>query len=196
MKLFKRVCCHVRDKVKLRIINKTQKVTWITNLLLMGLLVTTPLSMIAEADDEIDETIVYGTLLFEGEIIGSLGAFLASGGIVNAIRALIHQQGGGVEIDPCSPQGQALANNVCRSIGREKAEVIQKACIIDKSEDWGITIHGNVDFGVGGFGVNITPPNGVDAGLKSCEVDFNRAVSIVNDNCDSGKLIREASCGN
>ena len=105
MKLFKRVCCHVRDKVKLRITNNLQKVTWITNLLLMGLLVTTPLSMIAEADDEIDESIVYGTLLFEGEIIGSLGAFLASGGIVNAIRVLIHQQRGGVEIDPCSPQG-------------------------------------------------------------------------------------------
>ena len=196
MKLFKRVCCHVRDKVKLRIINNLQQAFWLRKPIIISVLAIAPLPTFSAADD-VNEVIVYGSnLRFEGEIIGSLGAFLASGGIVNAIRALIHQQGGGVEIDPCSPQGQALANNVCRSIGREKAEVIQKACIIDKSEDWGITIHGNVDFGVGGFGVNITPPNGVDAGLKSCEVDFNRAVSIVNDNCDSGKLIREASCGN
>ena len=106
MKVFKRVCCHVRDKVKLRIINNLQQAFWLRKPIIISLLAIAPLPTFSAADDEVNEVIVYGSnLRFEGEIIGSLGAFLASGGIVNAIRVLIHQQGGGVEIDPCSPQG-------------------------------------------------------------------------------------------
>ena len=105
MKLFKRVCCHVRDKVKLRIINNLQQVLWLRKSIIISVLAIAPLPTFSAADD-VNEVIVYGSnLRFEGEIIGSLGAFLASGGIVNAIRVLIHQQRGGVEIDPCSPQG-------------------------------------------------------------------------------------------
>ena len=200
MKLFKRVCCHVRDKVKLRIINNLQQVLWLRKSIIISVLAIAPLPTFSAADDEVNEVIVYGSnLRFMGDFAGNFGSFLYGHSIPKQIIGYATRQGeADWEIDPCSSAGLDVTDKVCRSENKKLLLVVLNQCIDDTKSDLATTESVGASGGIGVVNANTSVshinPGGWQVEANACWAPYNRDVQIVNENCDLSKTTRAAHC--
>ena len=199
MKLFKRVCCHVRDKVKLRIINNLQQVLWLRKPIIISVLAIAPLPTFSAAD-EVNEVIVYGAnLRFVGDFDGNFGEFLYGHSIPQQIIGFSSKQGEDeFEIDPCSSAGLNITDLMCRSENEKPLLVVLNQCIDEKNNDLATPKYVGASAGIGVVNANTSVshinPGGWQVEANACWAPYNRDVQIVNENCDLSKTTRAAHC--
>jgi len=200
MKLFKRVCCHVRDKVKLRIINNLQQVLWLRKSIIISVLAIAPLPTFSAADDEVNEVIVYGSnLRFMGDFAGNFGSFLYSNSIPQQIIGFSSQQGeADVEVDPCSSAGLNITDLMCRSENTKPLEVALDTCIDDLKNDLATTESVGASGGIGVVNANTSVshinPGGWQVEANACWKPYELEVKKVVDKCGYSKILRAARC--
>ena len=199
MKLFKRVCCHVRDKVKLRITNHLQWVLWLRKSIIISVLAIAPLPTFSAAD-EVNEVIVYGSnLRFVGDFAGNFGAFLYGHSIPQQIIGFSTRQGeADFEVDPCSSAGLNITDKVCRIENKKPLKVALNQCIDNLKNDLATTESVGASGGIGVVNANTSVshinPGGWQVEANACWAPYNKDVQIVNEDCDLSKTTRAAHC--
>ena len=200
MKLFKRVCCHVRDKVKLRIINNLQQAFWLRKPIIISVLAIAPLPTFSAADDEVNEVIVYGSnLRFVGDFAGNFGEFLYGHSIPEQIIGFSSQQGEDeFEIDPCSSAGLNITDLMCRSENKKPLEVALDECIDEKNNDLATPKYVGASAGIGVVNAN-TNVSHINSGgwqveANACWKPYELEVKKVVEKCGVSKILRASSC--
>lgn len=199
MKLFKRVCCHVRDKVKLRIINNLQQVLWLRKPIIISVLAIAPLPTFSAAD-EVNEVIVYGAnLRFVGDFDGNFGEFLYGHSIPEQIIGFSSQQGEDeFEIDPCSSAGLNITDLMCRSENKKPLEVALDECIDEKNNDLATPKYVGASAGIGVVNAN-TNVSHINSGgwqveANACWKPYELEVKKVVEKCGVSKILRASRC--
>ena len=199
MKLFKRVCCHVRDKVKLRITNNLQQVFWLRKPIIISVLAIAPLPSFSAADD-VNEVIVYGSnLRFVGDFAGNFGEFLYGHSIPEQIIGFSSQQGEDeFEIDPCSSAGLNITDLMCRSENKKPLEVALDECIDEKNNDLATPKYVGASAGIGVVNAN-TNVSHINSGgwqveANACWKPYELEVKKVVEKCGVSKILRASSC--
>ena len=199
MKLLKRVCCHVRDKVKLRITNNLQQVFWLRKSIIISVLAIAPLPTFSAAD-EVNEVTVYGSnLRFVGDFGGNFGSFLYGNSIPQQIIGLTTRQGeADVEVDPCSSVGLSLTDKACRIENTKPLEVALNQCIDEKKNDLAITNSAGASGGIGVVNaessVSHINPGGWQLETNACWKPYEREEKKVIEKCGVSKDLRAARC--
>jgi hypothetical protein len=199
MKLFKRVCCHVRDKVKLRITNHLQWVLWLRKSIIISVLAIAPLPTFSAAD-EVNEVIVYGAnLRFVGDFDGNFGEFLYGHSIPEQIIGFSSQQGEDeFEIDPCSSAGLNITDLMCRSENKKPLEVALDECIDEKNNDLATPKYVGASAGIGVVNAN-TNVSHINSGgwqveANACWKPYELEVKKVVEKCGVSKILRASRC--
>jgi len=195
MKLFKRVCCHVRDKVKLRIINNLQQVLWLRKSIIISVLAIAPLPTFSAADDEVNEVIVYGSnLRFMGDFAGNFGSFLYSNSIPQQIIGFSSQQGeADVEVDPCSSHGLGLTRSTCNIVNMEPHYEAYNECYDRHAGEPSMTVTGEAGGLIAKGSVGVNRP-GWQLIPEACTSKLNIEKGKVETRCNASNLAREARC--